>query len=72
MDDGNKIEFVSSISKHLSKPAYLSVNNGINILFIKLLEVAPGRFELPSQPPKGWMLDHYTRGLWEKDVEADL
>jgi hypothetical protein len=27
-------------------------------------EVAPGRFELPSLPPEGGMIDRYTTGLW--------
>jgi hypothetical protein len=26
-------------------------------------EVAPGRFELPSLPPEGGMIDRYTTGL---------
>ncbi len=27
------------------------------------IEIAPGRFELPSRVPKTRMLDHYTTGL---------
>ena len=29
-------------------------------------EVAPGRFELPSQDPESRMIDRYTTGLWER------
>src|SRR3989344_6428713 len=28
-------------------------------------KIAPPGFEPGSQPPKGWVLDRYTTGLWE-------
>ena len=63
----------------------LSLMNGNNKRFINFIKIAPGRFELPSEPfcnkmsPKGPMLDRYipqnnrdysSTGLYNESAET--